>query len=292
VKYCKSIPGVLGFALTLIAAATAADAPRLTFRFTTVNVPGATQTIPGGVNNSGVMVGQYFDNSGAAHGYILNGKKLTTLDDPNGTSSDAISVNPNGSIAVAGSYINSTGKQEGFLYKRGKFTDVPGPTGALVSSAFGINDKGEIVGFYEDSTRIVHGFLLKGKTYTTLDVPGATSTFAAGINGKGIIVLQWLDSKGAMESSLYNGKTYRTIDVPGAAASYVQNINAAGDAIFGWMDSSGIAHGALLHGGKYYKFDDPKAVQTYPGGINDRHLIVGAYQVKSNGPYQGFKATY
>jgi hypothetical protein len=31
-----------------------------------------------------------------------------------------------------------------------------------------------IVGDYVDSSTVTHGFLLKGKTYTTLDVPGAT----------------------------------------------------------------------------------------------------------------------
>jgi len=291
-KTCKSTLCVLGFGLALVAAAAANDAPPLTFKFSTIDVPGAIQTFPGGVNNSGVIAGLYFDASGLEHGYILNGKKLTTLDDPKGTSTGAHGINPNGAVAVVGSYINVKGKQEGFRYKHGKFTDVPGPAGATISAAFGINDTGEIVGYYVDSTRVQHGFLLKGKTYTTLDVPGAASTFAVGINDTGSVVLQWVDSKGIYESALYDGNTYTTIDVPGAANSSAQGINTAGDILYGWSDSSGLGHGALLQSGTYYNFDDPQGVQTYPAGINDRHVIVGSYQAIINAADDGFKATY
>lgn len=290
-QHCRSIAYVLGFVLTAAAAGTAADSPPLTFKFTSVSVPGAIQTFPGGVNNSGVIVGQYEDKGKVLHGYILNGKKLTKLDDPYGTSTNPYGVNLNGAIAVVGCYTNSLGKLAGFLYKNGKFTNVPGPAGATDSCASGINDAGEIVGSYSDSMS-GHGFLLKGGKYTILDVPGATFTVASGINNKGNIVLYWGDSKSAIESSLYNGKTYKTIDVPGAVSSIAFSLNTAGDVTYQWLDSKGLGHGALFHAGKYYKFDHPKSVQTYAEGINDRHVIVGGYQTKSKGPDQGFKVTY
>jgi hypothetical protein len=81
-KNCTSILCVLGLALASAVAATAGDAPKLSFTFTKANVPGAMQTGPGGINNAGVMVGGYVDKNSVSHGYILNGKKLTTLDDP------------------------------------------------------------------------------------------------------------------------------------------------------------------------------------------------------------------
>jgi hypothetical protein len=82
-KNCKSILCVvLGFALACAIAATAADAPKLTFTFSKANVPGTMQTGPSGINNAGVMVGEYVDKNSVSHGYILSGKKLTTLDDP------------------------------------------------------------------------------------------------------------------------------------------------------------------------------------------------------------------
>ena len=82
-KNCKSILCLLAFALAFtVVAAIAADAPPLTFTFTKASVPGAMSTSPGGINNAGMSVGGYTDSAGVAHGYILKGKKFTTLDDP------------------------------------------------------------------------------------------------------------------------------------------------------------------------------------------------------------------
>jgi uncharacterized membrane protein len=281
-------------------AAIAGDAPKLTFTFSKANVPGAMQTGPSGINNAGVMVGEYVDKNSVSHGYILNGKKLTTLDDPKGMAgtTGAENLNPDGAISVVGAYNNSSGNSVGFLYKDGKYTDIPGPTGAVSSVAVAINDQGAIVGDYVDTSGRTHGFLLKGKTYTTLDVPAAFGTTAAsGINKAGWIVLWWVDQRGLIESSITkdNGNTYHDIDVPLAADSYASDVNSAGDVTYFWVDSAAVGHGALLHAGKYYKFDYPKAIFTYAGGINDKRTIVGGYQAKSkNGhpPLLGFKATY
>jgi probable HAF family extracellular repeat protein len=71
--------------------------------------------------------------------------------------------------------------------------DVPG---AVVTAAFGINNRGQIVGVFGDATG-GHGFLWDGATFTTIDVPGATATFARGVNAAGQIVGQFDD--GTME---------------------------------------------------------------------------------------------
>ena len=64
--------------------------------------------------------------------------------------------------------------------------DVPG---AAATDAFGINERGQIVGFYsEPSPGPSHGFLLDSGTFTTIDVPGADSTIAFGINDRDQIV--------------------------------------------------------------------------------------------------------
>ena len=64
--------------------------------------------------------------------------------------------------------------------------DIPGATGTI---AYGINGRGQIVGYYGDAQRVGHGFVrAKDGTFTTLDVPGATGTIAFGINGHGQIV--------------------------------------------------------------------------------------------------------
>src|SRR5580704_7577969 len=117
-KNCKSVICLLVFALAFtVVAATAADAPPLTFKFTKASVPGASTTSAGGINNSGQSVGSYTDSSGVAHGYILKGKKVTTLDDPKATAgtTGASNIQYNGT-AVVGVYTNSAGVTVGFLY--------------------------------------------------------------------------------------------------------------------------------------------------------------------------------
>jgi len=295
-RNCKSIVYVLAFILVCALVAAAGDAPSLTFKFSKADVPGATMTEPGGINNAGVTVGLYTDSGGLTHGYILKGKKLTKLDDPNAKAGATFgsNLNPDGAVSVVGSYTsNTTGASVAFLYKGGKYTDIPGPTGATQSFGSAINDSGAIVGYYVDGSGFVHGFLLKGKKYKTLDVPGATATYATGINKSGKIVLFWADSGGHIESALYNGKTYKTIDVPGATNTYALDLDAAGDVCFQWQDASNVNHGALLHSRKYYKFDYPKSTATYGGGINDKGNIVGGYQTSAGGSnWFGFKAAY
>lgn len=292
-KTRKPLMRVMALAMTFTLTATAADAPPLTFKFKTVNVPGAVETICVAVNNARVIVGVFLDSSDTVHGFILDGQKVTTLDDPNGTFTQAYGLNPNGAVSVVGTYVsNVTNNAVGFLYRNGQFTDVPGPAGAKASSANGINDSGDIVGYYTDSTNVVHGFLLHGKAYTTLNVPGATTSDAIDINDHRLIVLSWQDSSSAYHASLYNGKTYRAIDVPGAPQSLVGDINTAGDIIYSWLDSAGNSHGALRHAGKYFKFNHPRSVSTSPAGINDHRFIVGGFVPVNSQLFQGFKAAY
>jgi len=290
-KNCKLMLCVFSLlAICTVRAAIAADAPPITFKFTTINVPGAVQTFPGGINNAGIVVGGYEDNSQVFHGYILSETKLTNVDDPKGVGTLCSNLPLNGAVAVVGYYIASNGNSVGFMYKNGVFTDISGPKGTTTSAAFGINDSGAIVGDYTDANGITHGFLLKGTKYITLDVPGALSTVAYDINNTGNIIVSWEDSKGAYKSSLYNGRTYKTIDVPGATQSVAQGINSASDVVYEWS-SSGI-HAALLQAGQYYKFNYPRAVITNGSGINDKSTIVGWSQTTAGGPASGFKATF
>src|SRR5438876_414715 len=77
----------------------------------------------------------------------------------------------------------------------GTFTtlDVPGVT---TTEAFGINDARQVVGFFEDASGNIHGFVEIGGSFTTIDVPGAFFTQAHGINDAGQIVGDFLDNFG------------------------------------------------------------------------------------------------
>ena len=77
----KSIFRILGVVLGVFVAS-AASAPTLTLKFKTIKIPGAIYTEIDGINNAGIMVGIYANNETSTHGFMLTGKKVITIDDP------------------------------------------------------------------------------------------------------------------------------------------------------------------------------------------------------------------
>ena len=68
------------------------------------------------------------------------------------------------------------------------FTTIDYP-GAKRTYVRGINDLGQIVGWYYDSdSDTSHGFIYNGSRFTTIDYPGAEETIVSGINDSGQIV--------------------------------------------------------------------------------------------------------
>ena len=55
---------------------------------------------------------------------------------------------------------------------------------------------GQIVGTFIDPTNRYHGFLATGGSFTTIDVPGPTTTYAFGVNDTGQIVGVFIDGTG------------------------------------------------------------------------------------------------
>jgi probable HAF family extracellular repeat protein len=60
---------------------------------------------------------------------------------------------------IVGRYSDANGSH-GFLYSNGTYTTLDDPLAANGTQAFGINDSGQIVGYYSDASFTEHGFLL------------------------------------------------------------------------------------------------------------------------------------
>jgi uncharacterized membrane protein len=72
--------------------------------------------------------------------------------------------------------------------------DVPF-AGVTETDANGVNNSGQIVGFYFDASG-GHAFLDSGGMFSTLVVPGSSFTSANGINNAGLIVGHYVDANG------------------------------------------------------------------------------------------------
>src|SRR6267154_1727619 len=160
--------GLVIVVLVLFGASSLAHADSLSldpYTFTRIDVPGASATVALGINNAGQIVGTYTDDTGF-HGFTASGDHFTTID-----AIVAYGINNLGQIA--GSNIGSDGLFHGFLDSGGNVTSVDVP-GASFTQALGINDSGEMVGYF-NSFEIDglgnRGFLASGDRFTTIEVP-------------------------------------------------------------------------------------------------------------------------
>jgi uncharacterized membrane protein len=153
--------------------------------FTTVDVPGVAETYPDGINNAGQLVGRAGPSGNLYGAFEMNGNEFILFHWPGQYDNKAASgINNFGE--VSGFLTNGTTADKGLAYKGGKFKAIAFP-GAQISSAWGINDSGTIVGWYQIGTT-VNGFAWTGGQYISLAYPGAKGTFARGINNSGQVV--------------------------------------------------------------------------------------------------------
>jgi hypothetical protein len=144
-------------------------------------------TFASGINNKGQIVGYYIDSVGASNGFVDTDGRFTTIDDPLGSDTAVRGINDLGEIV--GSYYDATRGtpacpnlispcgRDGFLDVNGIFTTIDVP-GYDYTALTGINDKGQIVGFYVDSANVEHGFLA-----TPVPEPASLASLMSGLIG-------------------------------------------------------------------------------------------------------------
>ena len=91
-------------------------------------------------------------------------------------------------------FTDATGSH-GFLLQGGVFSPIDFPL-ATSTTAFGINDSGEIAGLYSDATGDTHGFIFSSGAFSTVDVVGATDTMLTRIKNDGVVTGVFTDALG------------------------------------------------------------------------------------------------
>jgi hypothetical protein len=132
--------------------------------------------------------------------------------------------------------------------------DVPGPVSTL---PLGQNDRGQVVGLFDDADNRRHGFLLEGGRYTTIDIPGVVASGVSGINDRGQLVGVYLDGNGSPHGYLLDRGVCTSIEVPGASGTQVNAINDRGQIVGIWEGPGAKIHGFLLENGKFTAIDAP-----------------------------------
>lgn len=201
---------------------------------------------------------------------------FTSIDYPNAQCTFLEDVNNGGEIVGRHWGPETAFSYRGFLYRGGNFLTVDFP-GAFSSGARGINELGDIVGFYQ-ADAANNGFLYAGGTFTSIHVPDFPFiTFAEGINNFGTIV----GFAGDL-GFVYTGGTFTPLRLPRTFWLQASDVNDS-DAIVGsYLDEFGL-HGFLYTGGVYSALDVPGS--SAPGygkysiamGISNTGVIVGGY---------------
>lgn len=217
--------------------------------FTTIDYPGATLSVAAGINDAGLIVGQINDTAGHGHGFTWLNGKVTRLPDF-GKVFDTAPVSVSNKGQIVGFTNDSRGLQwNGFEFTQQKYTTLDFP-GAKFSVVLGISSRGaNIVGTYDLNypTGTFLGFLDVSGTFTTIHVPGSTSTQAFGVNDAGYVVGDYFVSGSSDSHGFLRGSGgFVTIDFPGATQTYPSNLNNFGEVVGWYIDSGNVTHGYLM----------------------------------------------
>jgi len=206
---------------------------RLPFLFTTENYPNSMMTQVIGINNTGTTDGFYVDMGGTTHGFYDKMGTFTAVDFAGTAFNQLLGQND---LAMASGYYslsaNNSTPDTPYAYNEttGVFTviTIPGSPGG--AQATGINNSGQVCGFYIDAMGVNHGFLLISGNLTTLDAPNSTFTQALGLNNRGQVVGAYMDQMGNTHGFVWTSAGgFRTIDDPnGAGTTIVNGINDHG----------------------------------------------------------------
>jgi len=123
-----------------------------------INDPNAVSTVSAAINNLGGIAGFYTDAQGAIHGFLNHNNHFTTVDAPGASETELLGINDFG-VAVGFDMVNGAMHGITFDSHTGKFTTLDAPNGIGTTTLNGINDLGQIVGFYVDAHGNTDGLL-------------------------------------------------------------------------------------------------------------------------------------
>src|SRR5262245_16556838 len=234
----------------------------------TIDVPGANFTVASGINAQGDITGWYTrPGSGVRHGFVLNVGELAPIffDPPGSVFTNAVGIDERGdivgrfcAIAPCSPMGSGAGSFHGFLLHDGVFTNIDVP-GAIETSVFKINARGQIAGGFQSADLKEKIFLMSQGEFTPFAPPGGqpVSLDQGGINERGDIVGAYCDAAipcaitlTGTHGFLLRAGEFTTIDITGIAgvtvtATSAAGINGRGEIVGSYADGTHF-HGFVL----------------------------------------------
>lgn len=175
----------------------------------TVATAGASPPAPMGAARLGTGPSQDPRASSPAPGFLLERGRFTTVAIPRRLAATAPQgIGPmgiNDRRQIVDEYIDDRAVSRGFLLDRhGRFTRLDFP-GSRSSQARSINDRGQVVGEYQDAAGSYHGYVWERGRFRTIDAPGAAGTSLFDSNDRGQLLGIRLQLDGTSAGSCWTG---------------------------------------------------------------------------------------
>lgn len=151
--------------------------------------------------------------------------------------------------------------------------------GATSTSPIGINDRGDIAGWYTDSSNATRGFLrARTGVFRSISEPNATGnqTRAQKINNSRLICGFYTKADGNNHGYLVSGNNFSEFDVPGANTTFIFGLNDGGNFVGSFSTALGL-DGYVNSGGTTTPFTVPGTTLVEPLAINNLGQIAGLY---------------
>ena len=230
--------------------------------FVNENFPGAVQTQVIAVNDADVTVGFFStmnnaNNMNANAGfYRVDGSYHSVAFPTHDNASPSVNqlLGVNDSDLAVGFYTDSQGNNHGYDYsiKTRIFRDISvSGEGATSVTATGIDNRGDIVGFFTGTGGEQDAFLRSsGGKQTILAYPGASMTQAFGVNDRGEVVGTYTTGSGNSAQTFgftwTASGSFKTVSDPsGVGTTTVNGVNDQGDLVGFYMDAAGNTDGML-----------------------------------------------
>lgn len=215
--------------------------------FTTENYPAAAQTMVTGINSAGSTVGIYIDTAGTTHGFTDIGGVFKTVDQPGTVFNQGLGINSSNVTVGYSSATDPAGMtgQKAYSQSGGVFTSI----NALLpvnfnSQAVGINNAGDVVGFYMPSSATSIGFEDVGGVISKIDPFGSSFTQALGINNLGEIVGFYTDASGNVHGYTDIDGLFSSFDAAGPLSqTTINGVNDLGQIVGFYTDIAGNTDG-------------------------------------------------
>ena len=253
---------------------------------------------PGGINDSGVIVGEADSSSVTVPQiegfYGLNGSySLIAFPGADDTAIDGISK----SGVMVGTDDAGPDHQDGFEYVPGGQPTLVTVPGCYWTQFFGINDAGTIIGRCSRALTGPASVELVPFSYNTgtgslvlLSYPNGTSTGAWGINNAGQIIGTYQDTSGTSHCFIYYNGNYTPLPAPSESVggAFCSGINNVGQIVGSYNDSQGMGHGFIATPSALL---DPVPTNTDPVGLLNGPAVGNTdwlAQLASSGASNGF----